>query len=265
MLFHTDTASRHESIRAFSSMKSIVFLAAISFCLLAASCGKDPASPSASGAGDDAQPLTEAECSRLIKREFDILPKPGSPAHTRLLASCNRGSGTYNREYFNCVFSSRYAEARACADKVKGIDRSKRDPLLEGIRTGEKGHYSRTAASAVATLYRGTDYRTTFDRSALRLYLDERDRAFTTMDDVPPGDRDTPRYMRTRSVADGEDTYWVVEAGFAELQLAQVLKENSNGIEQVHCAMLGSDFELDLGSGYCGALIGKHFGATLSR
>ena len=82
-------------------------LAAILFCVVATACGNDPALPPAAGNIPDPQPLTEVECSRLIKRELDNFPISGSPLGERRLAACKRGVGSYKRKYFDCVFASR--------------------------------------------------------------------------------------------------------------------------------------------------------------
>jgi hypothetical protein len=53
-----------------------------------------------------------------------------SPMGASLMNSCLAGRDHYTRSYFNCVFAETYSDTLDCAYKERGIDRSKKEPML---------------------------------------------------------------------------------------------------------------------------------------
>lgn len=254
-------------------------------CILVASCttGKGSSGASQASGGTAASPrtgplpavsgtgaLTLSECTRLVDRSFyNILfsktSVPHPPLETKMIESCLAGQSFFNRSYYNCVFATKYSNTRKCAYAAKGIDLSKRNPLIAAQRVGEEGLFEGSVKEMDAVTYRGQDPRTTISHYDLHRYLDERDNIDRSLGERPPADRDTPHQKSTSSTDTNGRMYWIVRENFTELQLAKIMREDARGSETVLCVQFGNSRRLEVDQGYCGAMIKKYFNTSLAE
>jgi hypothetical protein len=231
-------------------------------CLVAASCGGGGESAKQSdGPAKKTGPLDAAECEALVGRALSNFGD--SPLVRRQVSNCQRGRGTYTRDYYDCVFQSKFSDPLDCLYKARGIDRSARQPALKYRQVGDYGGYEALANSAVEAIYQGADPRTTIHGITLAHYLRQRDQAFEMAHEVPPGDDRSPVSRRTSSVDAGGTTYWVVEQDYSELKLIKIMHEDDAGIGEVVCARFGPADGFGIDTGYCAAMIKDHFGVSL--
>lgn len=207
--------------------------------------------------------LTKNECDELVRREFSSTSVHGPPVALTVFKSCQLGRGHYNRNYFDCVFESMYSDPVDCAYNARGIDRSKKEAALKDRKVGDYGHYSGTATIAIMTGYRSETPRTAIDKFTLDMYLARRNNAFRSVGKRPPNDDRAPLNKVSSSISSNEKTYWVVKVSFTDLQLVKIMLESEKGINEVFCARYGSMEQIRIDSGYCAALIKKHFNETL--
>lgn len=221
--------------------------------------------PISGGAGA----LSLSECTRLVHRTFfNIMFSKtsvrNSPFDTKMIASCMAGQSFFNRGYYNCVFSTKYSDTLDCAYAAKGIDRSKRQPILATRKVGEDGMYEGAAKEMEDVIYRGQDPRTTIDQITLDRYLDERDNIDRSLGDKPPADRNAPLRKSASHIDANGQTFWVVREQFVELQIAKVMHQDAKGTDNVFCVQFGDSRRLRLDQGYCSAMIEKYFHVALA-
>lgn len=256
----------------------------IGFCILVASCSADQGSsgvtpgttstpakrlssslPTVNGTGA----LTRSECMRLVHRTyFNIMfaktSPPHSPLETKMIDSCMAGQSFFNRGYYNCIFATKHSNTLDCAYAAKGIDRTKSNPLLAAQKVGEEGFFEGSAKEMEEVIYHGQDPRATIVQITLDRYLDERDNIDRSLGERPPADRSAPLRKSASHVESKGQTYWIVREDFTELQLAKIMRQDTNGSEAAVCAQFGNSRRLRIDQGYCGAMIKKYFHTSLA-
>lgn len=235
-------------------------------CLLVVSlaAGTSPATAVAGAAPGST--LSHAECDRVIRRSlYNLDMKSGSPMKDKLMASCVAGQDHYTRNYYNCVFATKYSDPMDCAYAERGIDRSKAAPELAVRQPGDYGAFQQSVSDMVAAVYKGSDPHTSIDTIDRDRYLDQRDSVLRSLDETPPADRHLPSHTSTTKLVAGEATYWVVREDFQDLQLVKVVNDDKTGSSTVMCARYGSADRIDIAKGYCGALVSKYLHVKLTQ
>jgi len=234
-------------------------LMAILLALFGAGCTPNEEASPSSSTPDQVQAV-QRDCLRIVKSEIGNILDQQSPIFQRSLDSCNKKAGHYNNEYVTCIQQSPYSNALECAYKVRGIDRSERDPSLKDMKVGEYGAYSSSISEILPALYKDADPKRSIDKITLESYLGRRDN-FREIARLPRiEDSHVPVDVTHSSFEQGDMKYWVVRQTYQELQLAKIMRETQHGAESVLCAQYGSiDKKLMLSDGLCAGLLRKHF------
>jgi hypothetical protein len=203
--------------------------------------------------------LTPEECDRLVRRSlFNMSFTPNDPLKAKFVATCVAGREHYTRDYFNCVFAAKYADALECDYAERGIDRSKSAPELAVRQAGDDGSFESSASMVIEAIYKGNDPHTTIDQITRNQYLSKRDNILRSLGEPLPADGHLPlRSSNSKTTANGL-TYWVVHEDFQDLQLAKIEFDDPSGSNSVICARYGSTESLTTREAFCSALVKKY-------
>ena len=205
------------------------------------------------------QATVKRDCERIVRSEMGNIATEQSPMFQKALDSCRKGAGYYSNEYAACIQQSPYSNALDCVYKARGIDRSKRDPVLKNAKNGEYGHYSASADEMLAAVYKDSDPKQNIDHITLQSYLERRDKSREIARLSRIEDHHLPIDTVLSSFDQDGNKYWVVRQTYQDLQIAKIMRDIPRGSESVICAQYGADEKLILSSGLCAGMLKKHF------